>query len=160
MKICFTCKKEKEENEFHRDKNRKDGRYPNCKKCRNMKETPKYREKYLEERLEYARQYRKNNYEKLLLKEIKRRAKRKGLECDLKLEDIQIPDNCPVLGIPVFVESGKGRLPNIPSVDRIDNSKGYTRDNIVVVSWRANDLKRDATMEELTKIVRYYGGLK
>jgi hypothetical protein len=35
-----------------------------------------------------------------------------------------------------------------PSIDRVDNTKGYSRDNIEVVSTRWNLLKRDSTVEE------------
>jgi hypothetical protein len=46
--------------------------------------------------------------------------------------------------------------PNSPSLDRIDNSKGYIEGNVIVVSWRANNLKRDASIQELQKIVEFY----
>lgn len=35
MKICKICEKEKELEEFHKNKNAKDGRYHICKECRN-----------------------------------------------------------------------------------------------------------------------------
>jgi hypothetical protein len=44
---------------------------------------------------------------------------------------------------------------NICRIDRIDTSKGYLKDNIKVISWRANRLKSDGTLEELEKIVNY-----
>lgn len=88
------------------------------------------------------------------------RAKRAGMECSITMEDIIIPDVCPVLGIPLFSAAGGGKKPptllgNSPSLDRIDNSKGYTPDNIRVISMRANDLKSDATLEELEAVVAY-----
>lgn len=42
---------------------------------------------------------------------------------------------------------GKGKLYQ-PSVDRIDSSLGYTRDNICIVSVAINDAKNDLSMEE------------
>ena len=33
---------------------------------------------------------------------------------------------------------------------------GYTKENIIVVSWKANDLKGRATIDELDKIVTFY----
>jgi hypothetical protein len=42
-----------------------------------------------------------------------------------------------------------------PSIDRVDSSKGYTKDNIQVISHRANNLKNNATLEELRKLVTY-----
>ena len=75
------------------------------------------------------------------------------------LEKIQIPENCPMLGIKLNydgVESqGWSRTDSSPSVDRIDSNKGYTLDNIHVISWRANRIKNDSTPEELEKIAAY-----
>lgn len=91
------------------------------------------------------------------------RAKKSGLECTLTLEDIVIPELCPVLGIPLFASAGGGKRPptmleNSPSLDRINNDKGYTPDNIRVISMRANNLKSDATLEELEAVVAYMKG--
>lgn len=91
----------------------------------------------------------------------KHRAKKAGLEFSITLEDIKIPETCPVLGIPIYtsVGSGKGITPKIlensPSLDRIDNSKGYTPDNVKVISLRANVLKKDATLQEIEGIMSY-----
>ena len=95
-----------------------------------------------------------------MLHEAKRRAKNSGLEYDLTYETLEplIPEYCPVFGTKLdFKTLGKGRAnPNKPSIDRIDLSKGHTLDNIVVVSWRANDLKADGTPEELMKLAIFY----
>jgi hypothetical protein len=34
-------------------------------------------------------------------------------------------------------------------VDRIDPNRGYIADNIWVISWKANRMKSNATLEEL-----------
>jgi hypothetical protein len=81
------------------------------------------------------------------------RARRLGIEFALDAKDIVIPKVCPVLGIPLVVRS-KGKN-NSPSLDRKDNSKGYTSDNIRVISWRANDIKGNATVAELEKVLEY-----
>jgi hypothetical protein len=78
------------------------------------------------------------------------RATQRGLEFTISVEDLVIPPVCPVLGIPIVVEaSNKVALPGAPSVDRIDNSRGYTPDNVRVISFRANTIKRDSTLEEM-----------
>lgn len=80
----------------------------------------------------------------------KQRAKNAGREFDLKFSDITIPTHCPILGIPLQVHSGSsGGKANSPSLDRIDSQKGYTRDNIQVISHRANVMKADASVAEL-----------
>jgi hypothetical protein len=78
-----------------------------------------------------------------------------GRKFSLKRGDIVVPRRCPVLGIPLFFTVGR-RTNNTPSIDRINNRKGYTPENIVVVSWRANDLKRDMTYDELQRLARFY----
>ena len=83
----------------------------------------------------------------LWIERIRQRAKRHGMECDLKTNDIVIPDLCPLLGIPLFFTDGK-QAANTPSIDRIDNSKGYTRDNIQIISWEANRLKSNVTADQ------------
>lgn len=104
------------------------------------------------------KKWRNRNPVRTLIHEATRRAKNRGLVFDLTYEDILplIPDVCPVLGIKLDWGSLPGGNPNKPSIDRIDSSKGYTLDNIVVVSWRANNLKGSATPEELMKIAIFY----
>lgn len=88
------------------------------------------------------------------------RAKFKNLEFDLTIADLVkiLPERCPVLGMPLVLgatgSSYKDR-PDSPSVDRLDNSKGYTKDNVRVISLRANLIKNDATLEELEGVLRY-----
>ena len=42
-----------------------------------------------------------------------------------------------------------------PSIDRIDNSKGYVKENICVISMRANMIKSVGNSEEHQKIADY-----
>ncbi len=84
----------------------------------------------------------------------KTRATKKGLEFSITVDDIVIPKRCPVLGITLKAGVGGGtvsvaKLESSPTLDRIDNSRGYTPDNICVISLRANNLKRDATLYEM-----------
>src|SRR5574340_63319 len=69
----------------------------------------------------------------------KMRSKENGREFSIEVSDIVIPDVCPILGIELNMNSGKsGAYRNSPSLDRIDNSKGYTKNNIQVISQLAN----------------------
>ena len=86
----------------------------------------------------------------------KQRCKKTGLEFSIVPDDIVIPDTCPVLGIAINMNSGRsGAYRNSPSLDRIDNNKGYTRDNIQVISQLANAMKSAATKEELLKFANW-----
>ena len=84
------------------------------------------------------------------------RAKAMNRVFDLQVSDIAIPDTCPILGIILNVNSGRsGAYRNSPSLDRIDNSKGYTKENIQVISQLANAMKGRATNEELHKFAKW-----
>lgn len=93
-----------------------------------------------------------------MLKNAQYRAKRCGLPFNITLEDIVIPEFCPVLGIKLGNYRGKGRggfKDDAPSLDKIIPAKGYVNGNVRVISNRANCIKRDATLEELKAIVAY-----
>jgi len=99
-------------------------------------------------------EYREKDPVKFMLRNYKNRAADIGVMFSLTRDSIVIPDICPVLGIPIYKGEKHGR-DNSPSVDRFDTKKGYTPDNIRVVSWRANRLKSDGTLDEFRKIVAY-----
>ena len=95
----------------------------------------------------------KQSSESKLLSSAKMRAKNNSLDFDLELSDIVIPENCPVLGIKL--EHGKRGFPepNSPTIDRIDNNLGYTKNNIWVISFKANAMKSSASLIELKMLV-------
>lgn len=99
---------------------------------------------------EYCQKYRKNNRELILLGQAKYRAKRKGIEFNLEVSDIKIPKFCPVLKIPL-TEGGSNGGPRggSPSLDRINNLKGYIKGNVQVISHKANTMKHCANNKEL-----------
>lgn len=101
---------------------------------------------------ERAKTNRNSNPLKFMLKDAKRRAKAKGIRFNLTEDDLTIPDLCPLLGKPLERFTAYA-----PSIDRIDSTKGYTKDNVWVISKRANQIKNDATIEELELILE---GLK
>lgn len=81
---------------------------------------------------------------------MKARAKREGIPFDLTLDEMEWPSSCSVLGIPLVYDLGRGKtMDDSPSIDRIDPNKGYTKDNIRIISNKANTMKSNATKEEL-----------
>lgn len=89
---------------------------------------------------------------KWLLKAARKRARETGIEFDLTAADVAYPANgrCPVFDVPMI-----RRTPYAPSLDRMDNSKGYVRGNVTVMSWRANHLKSDGTAEEHKRLTEW-----
>jgi len=81
----------------------------------------------------------------------KNRARKKEILFTITPDDIVVPTHCPVLGIPIFIGE-KGRRDNSPSLDRIRPERGYVKDNIAIISMRANRIKNDATLEEITRL--------
>lgn len=87
----------------------------------------------------------------------KARAELKGWEFSITEDDIKIPDICPILKVPLkHVKGMPFRKDYTPSLDRIDNTKGYVQGNVIIVSARANALKSDASLEELKALYEFY----
>lgn len=72
-------------------------------------------------------------------------AAKKGIEFSLTVEDVIIPEFCPILKEKLNTNSFK----YTPSIDRLDNNLGYHKDNIRVISRLANIMKNCASNEEL-----------
>jgi len=166
-KICTRCGAEKPLSEFTKDKRYSLGVTSRCKICTNeMKNkwrsdnkdkvaewTMSYRSCNGEKIKEGKMKYHLNNLEKVLLGAAKARAKRSAMEFNLDVCDIIIPEVCPLLGVKLEVGGGIKNRWNSPSLDRIDNTKGYVKGNVWVISDRANRIKKDSTINELTSIV-------
>lgn len=150
MKHCTKCKELKDESEFYKNKSAKDNLSSYCKKCQIANSV-----KHQPANPEYSRRWKVKNFVQTLLYKAKYRAKQKNIVFTLDVEDIIIPEVCPVLGIPLSIGNRMKNRDNSPSIDRIDNSKGYTKDNIEVISNRANRLKSDATAEELRMVANH-----
>lgn len=90
-----------------------------------------------------------------LLAATKDRAVRKNLEHDLDIEFItkKLKQPCPRTGLPFRLgktgSSYADRDIQTPSVDKIDPSKGYTKDNVQIVCWGYNVAKQRFTDEEV-----------
>jgi hypothetical protein len=62
--------------------------------------------------------------------------------------------HCPLLGIELTYTNCKGKNtpPNYATLDKINPKKGYTQGNVQILSFRANTIKGDATLEELETV--------
>ena len=93
--------------------------------------------------------------------QLKARARKANLPFDLEESDLIIPDVCPVLGIPLkgWLQNTKAEA-NSPSIDRIVSAKGDVKGNVQIISWRANKLRADASVQELECVLAYAKNLE
>ena len=114
----------------------------------------RYYERNRERLRAYQEDYRKRRTEWYLHSAIKSRAKKEGIPFNIDVEDIVIPDKCPVLGIKL-VRGQRGFCDTSPSVDKTIPNLGYVKGNIEVVSYRANKAKNNLSLEELVAIGKW-----
>ena len=162
IKTCLNCGKQFVGDGRAKDPSKRVLFCPDCLKIL----TPFQRKKLRIQKIEgYEEKYRQQkreswlrNYKQAMVNKAKHRAEKYNLEFDITKDDIVIPDICPILEVPLEIGT-KGNYEYSPSLDRIDNSKGYTKDNIMVISKKANSMKNSASIEELKafckNILRY-----
>lgn len=138
-RLCLKCKKIKSYTEFHKHAQCKGGHNTVCKTCRKPLSKS---------------QYKNLNHKVKIWHRAKTRATSKGLDFDIQLSDIEIPDACPVLGVPLKINTEY-----CPSIDRIDPNKGYVKGNVRIISNRANVLKNNATVGELEMVLKDMKGV-
>lgn len=95
---------------------------------------------------------------KTIYNRLKASAKKRNIAFELTITDLNelsFPITCPILGMPLKYNRGAAQDDSY-SIDRIDSSKGYSADNIIVISLKANKLKNKATADELQRIAEFY----
>ncbi len=97
----------------------------------------------------YRQPYVLKTKEELLLTRVKQAAKERKLDFNLTLEDIIVPEYCPLLNIKLTFEFTIETKDSYYTVDRIDSSLGYIKGNVQVISLKANTMKNNATEDEL-----------
>lgn len=165
-KKCKRCEEVKLLDCFYDNKQNKDGKDSYCRPCRyahgrdrkdivnarrreRMTTDPEHRAKVLEEK---QRSYR-GNMEVAILCRAKNRAAVRGYDFNLTIGDIIIPEMCPILEVPIVVGK-KGDYLFAPSLDRVDNTKGYVKGNVRVISMLANSMKNTADNELLLRFCK------
>lgn len=130
--------------EWHRDSNREWA-------AKKRASTP------LSERQEKHLQYRKANPQYYLWNHAKQRATATGLPFDLTVQDIVIPEVCPVFGVKLEWGVGNMGWRNMwaPSLDKIKPELGYVRGNVMIISNRANHLKSNGSISEFEAVLAY-----
>jgi len=91
------------------------------------------------------------------------RAKQKNIPFNLDLDFLRsiVVSHCPILGMELAWSTnrlnGNTTLPNSPSLDRIDPTKGYVKGNVWIISHKANCIKSNASHEELKLVTEAVG---
>ena len=172
MKKCTKCGIEKDVSYFYKKGKNGNRLRSDCKDCKAIRANKWYYEnggkektaatkkKYYyekggkEKNSKRHRDFRLNNPNEMLFRHARDRAKTKNIPFDITAEDITIPETCPVLGIQLQIGE-KVACNNSPTLDRIKPELGYVKGNIQVMSYRANMLKSNATIEELEKVLEH-----
>ena len=168
FKICSCCGKVRPFEEFIFSNTEKRCK-SKCKKCRhdiyiaNKEKALKNATEYYRNNKEYVlkrmHDNRKLDIAKAILKSAKKRAKKKGLEFNIDESDFIVPERCPILDIPLIQADGVVQR-NSYSIDRIDSNKGYIKGNVIIISYLANTIKTNATVEEIRKVAEFYEKLQ
>lgn len=167
MKKCIKCSEIKEDDCFFKNKKSKDGLRNDCKIChnkikkewenRNIENVLKKRKEYRsrrdvkDRRCVITKEWNKKNNESVICTRAKKRARELGIPFNLTKEDIVIPEFCPILGIKLEYSDGS-MADYSPSIDRIIPELGYVKNNIIIISNRANRFKNNASLEEIEKL--------
>ena len=162
-KFCSSCKEAKSLFEFTKNNASPDGLQYKCRSC-DLEYQKNRRIQNKDQILDYSRNYQKNkrkNFEfrlQMLLNASKQRSKKKSRENNLTLDDIKsiYPEDglCPIFGTKLIFGDA-GFREDSPSIDRIDSTKGYTKNNVQIISWKANRIKMNSSVEELELILAY-----
>jgi hypothetical protein len=169
-KICSKCKEPKLLKEFGK---KLDGLTSWCLECtrkhnrqyyKSNKETIRKRQNaaypnHAEKQKAQQKQFLKDNPENGLLKLAKQRCKKSGVLCTITIQDIVIPEFCPILGVKLEFGDMNSR-DNSPSLDRIKPELGYVPGNVAVISYRANRIKNEGLADEHRRIADWMDAQK
>jgi len=65
------------------------------------------------------------------------------------------PETCSCCGGRIDYSTGSGQKSSSPSVDRVDNTKGYIEGNLDVVCWACNRMKSDMSVADILRLLAY-----
>lgn len=87
----------------------------------------------------------------------KQKANKAGIPFTIEYSDLEKPEYCPVFNIKLnYGWSGEDRRDIAKAtIDRLIPELGYIPGNVFVISWRANILKSNMTLDELKMIQQY-----
>lgn len=88
-----------------------------------------------------------------LLREIKCRCRKNNIPFNVSVKDFtEFPTHCPDLRVPLIYGNKAKASPHSATVDRIIPELGYVSGNVRIISYRANVMKQNASLEEMKTI--------
>jgi len=155
-KQCSKCKLIKSENDFYKSQ-----RGSRCKECL-LEVTRNYKRKKRlnpEQRKKEGIKQKERRF-RLWQNTLANDSKNRGLENNLTVNDINEMFNrqnglCYWFKVPLL-PSNKSKHPQQPSLDRLDRTKGYTKNNVVLCCYSANIGRNEndqKTWEEFLKLL-------
>lgn len=124
----------------------------------NFKERPKSAKKARPFWAKDSAGQQRENPVRYMLASAKARARELGIDFDVVPEDLEWTGVCPVFGFPLVFGKGRATYAS-PSIDRIDNTKGYVKGNVIIVSMKVNQIKNSATPDEIIRVGEFYRSL-
>uniref|UniRef100_A0AAU6VY36 Restriction endonuclease n=2 Tax=unclassified bacterial viruses TaxID=12333 RepID=A0AAU6VY36_9VIRU len=162
MKTCSRCKLGKPSEDFAKRSKNKDGLDYYCKEC-NRQTAKAWREDNKDKANAASNKSRsKLHWSVKLFRGSRSSADNRGLEHSITVEDILSlwaaqEGKCYWLGVPLSEDELPDRHPLKPSIDRLDNSKGYIKDNVVITSTFANLGRSNTTVEDFREFLIILG---
>ena len=163
MLTCTKCKTLLPKALFSKDKARKTGFRAACKECsalefKKFRDSPAYLQRLARQKQTRATEKKelpRVRWAKIAFGNAKRRAKQAGLDFTLTVQGIinMAQLRCPLLDVQLDYGANVSNA-NSASIDRIDSRRGYTSDNCKVISFKANRIKTNATLEEITLLAK------
>ena len=158
MKTCSKCSSNLEISDFYTTGKKVDGspKYQSwCKSCISDKMKSYHKKTWGNEKLQFTA-FKRTKSVRAYITYLRSKAIKRKSEC-VSIDDLeQIWNNqngkCALTDWEMTMILGKGNVTTNASIDRIDSSKGYIKDNIQFVCRVVNVFKSDATEELLYKM--------
>ena len=158
---CVGCKDMLPLEAFSNDSARATGKRYKCKACsalefKNWQATPGY-QKRLDKQTALRNAMKlaspRERWARAAANSSRARAKANGLAHNITWQWIlqQTADTCVLLGVPLVYDNDRS-VSDSPTLDRIDNNRGYVKDNVWVISMLANRIKSNATLEQIETV--------
>lgn len=141
IKLCPKCNEFKKVEEFNRNKRTSDGLNDWCRECSH----------------EADNRWRDSNPERYWVLKTLNNHRRRGFRVEIAVDVLvklaKTTKTCPLCGCELVwsYDAKNGRRNSCPTLDRIDNGKALTFNNVQIICNRCNATKYDRTMKEFVE---------